>query len=73
MFTPEFFKMPKDFPPGEVNDVSDRVALPADLPPGQYTLSVGVVDASSTPIVRLGIKGRADDGWYPLNMAQVVK
>ena len=25
------------------------------------------------PRVRLGIKGRADDGWYPLSKIQVVK
>ena len=58
MFTPEFFKMPKDLPNGEINDVSDSIALPADLPAGQYTLSIAIVDETSTPVVRLGIKGR---------------
>ena len=73
LFTPEFFKMPKDLPPGEINDVSDTITLPADLPAGPYTLSIAIVDASSTPVVRLGIKGRADDGWYPLSKIQVMK
>jgi hypothetical protein len=74
LFTPEFFKEPKDLPRGEINDVSDTVALPNDLPAGQYTLSVAVVEAEgAAPVVRLGIKGRAEDGWYPLSKIQVVK
>jgi hypothetical protein len=71
LFTEEFFKEPKDLPRGEVNDVSDTVVLPTDLPAGQYTLSIAVVDASSSPVVRLGIKGRAEDGWYPLSKVQM--
>ncbi|MGA2033262.1 MAG: DUF4832 domain-containing protein [Thermoguttaceae bacterium] len=66
LFTPDFFKMPNDLPPGEINTVAESILVPADLPAGPYTLSIAIVDASSTPIVRLGIKGRADDGWYPL-------
>jgi hypothetical protein len=74
MFTPEFFKEPKDLPSGEVNDVSEALALPADLPAGKYTLSIAVVQSeAAAPVVRLGIKGRADDGWYPLSKVQVVK
>ena len=67
MFTPDFFKMPKDLPSGDVNDVVDAVALPADLPAGPFTLSIAIVDESSSPVVRLGIKGRANDGWYPIS------
>jgi len=73
MFTPEFFKMPNDLPSGEVNDVVGAVALPANLPAGPHTLSIAIVDASSTPIVRLGIKRRADDGWYPISKVQVAR
>jgi hypothetical protein len=72
LFTEEFFKEPKDLPPGPVHDVSDTITLPADLPIGKYTLAVGVVE-SSAPIVRLGIKGRADDGWYPLSKVEIVQ
>jgi hypothetical protein len=72
MFTPDFFRMPKDLPPGEVNTVTDTVPLGL-LTAGTYTLSIAVVDESWTPIVRLGIKGRAKDGWYPLSKIQVVK
>jgi hypothetical protein len=70
MFTPEFFKMPPDLPPGEVVAVADNITL-ANVPAGQYTLSLGVVDASSNPVLRLGIQGRTDDGWYPLSKIRV--
>ena len=73
LFTPEFFKMPKDLPGGNVNDVLDTIALPTELPIGQYTLSLAVVDASSTPILQLAIQGRTDGSWYPLSKIQVVK
>jgi hypothetical protein len=71
LFTDEFFQMPQDLPPGEINDVADSFRLPADLPPGRYTLAIGVVDQSGTPVVRLGIQGRRDDGWYPLSALEV--
>lgn len=74
MFTPDFFKMPKDLPPGEIRVVSATMSLPANLPIGEYTLSIAVVeDATWVPVLRLGIKGRADDGWYPISKIQVTK
>jgi hypothetical protein len=73
MFTPEFFKMPQDLPPGEINAVADSIDIPADLPVGQYTLSIAVVDSLMSPVLRLGIKGRSAHGWYPLSKIQVVK
>lgn len=67
-FTPEFFKEPADLPLGEIVEVVDRVVLPANMPAGTFRLSVGVVgEKTSQPVVRLGIKGRAEDGWYPLS------
>ena len=73
LFTEEFFEEPKDLPPGPVNDITDSINLPGDLPPGDYTLSVGVIGVSTEqPVVRLGIKGRAKDGWYPLSKVTVV-
>ncbi len=67
LFSEEFFQEPKDLPPGEVVSVSETISLPGDLPAGEYTLSVAVVDEkTSLPAIRLGIQGRADDGWYPL-------
>jgi hypothetical protein len=73
LFTPEFFREPKDLPPGPVYDVADHVDLPADLPAGRYTLSVAVVEESSAPVVRLAVKGRGDDGWYALSKVQVTR
>ena len=73
LFTADFFKNPQDLPPGEVVGVSDSLALPADIPLGQYVLSLAVVGEEEKPVVRLGIKGRADDGWYPLSKVTVVK
>jgi len=71
LFTPEFFKEVKDLPPGDIYAVSDKIAL-ADVPAGQYALSVGIVE-DKAPVVRLGIKGRAENGWYPLSKVQVAK
>lgn len=68
LFTEEFFKQPDDLPPGEVHDVVDTLGLPDDLFPGSYALSLAVVgEADIQPVVQLGIKGRSEDGWYPLS------
>mgnify|MGYP005844739123 CR=1 FL=1 len=74
LFDEDFFREPKDLPPGPVYRVADRVPLPADLPPGAYTLALAVVEGEKfTPVVQLGIQGRAPDGWYPLSKLQVAK
>lgn len=71
-FTEAFLKEPPDLPPGDSYPVEDRVPMPLDLAPGRYTLSVGVVGHEmSKPIVRLGIKGRDSEGWYPLGQIDV--
>jgi Domain of unknown function (DUF4832) len=72
LFTDAFFKEPPDLPPGEVNPVSDTIALPRDLPAGDYTLALAVVEGeASRPVVKLAIQGRASDGWYPLSKVVV--
>ena len=72
LFTEEFFKQPADLPPGDIHEVRDAVSMPSDLAPGEYSLSVAVVgEKSEEPVVRLGIEGRADDGWYPLSSVRV--
>lgn len=74
LFSEEFLKQPPDLPPGPTVDVGDAIALPADLPAGKLTLSIGVVgENSDKPLVRLGIQGRAADGWYPLSTLKVGK
>ncbi len=72
LFTEDFLREVPDLPPGDVVQVTDRVTLPNDLPKGDYDLALGVVGENSTePVVRLAIKGRASDGWYPLSKLTV--
>jgi len=74
LFTEGFYKGDWDLPNGEVNDVADEAALPADLPPGRYRLSIAVIGSDTlAPAIRLGIQGRAQDGWYPLSELTVTK
>ena len=73
LFTDAFFKEVPDLPPGPVCEVIEKLTVPADLPVGAYTLSVAVVDETQVPVVRLAIKGRGDDGWYPLSKLDAVK
>jgi len=74
LFTEEFFAGRFDLPRGPVADVTDRVVLPADLPPGEYALSLAIVgETSEGPVVRLGIAGRGEDGWYALSRIRVTK
>ncbi|TVS20475.1 MAG: DUF4832 domain-containing protein [Planctomycetaceae bacterium] len=74
LFTEEFFKQPADLPPGEVHAVVDTISLPDDLLPGSYALSLAVVGETDTkPVVQLGIKGRSEDGWYPLSRLTISK
>jgi Arc/MetJ-type ribon-helix-helix transcriptional regulator len=48
--------------------------LPSVATAGAYTISIAVVsETEEQPAVRLGIKGRADDGWYPLSKVEVVR
>ena len=72
LFTDGFFKEPSDLPAGEIAAVNDSFTLPADIPAGSYMLSLAVVgEHDSSPVIRLGIKGRADDGWYPVSQIKV--
>ena len=74
LFTEEFFKEPADLPPGEIVDVADTIQLPDNLSPGTYTLSVAVVgEERNEPVVQLGIRGRSEDGWYPLSTVTISK
>jgi len=72
LFTVEFFKQPADLPPGKVYRVADTIRLPEDAPSGDYVLSIGVVGVETEqPVVRLGIKGRDPDGWYPVSKVMI--
>lgn len=59
-------------------DLVERIALPADLKPGDYALQIAIVEPSeplsaSKPVVRLAISGRRDDGWYPVSCVKVTQ
>jgi hypothetical protein len=75
LFTDAFFKAPPDLSPGPIYSVPDSVALPPQVRPGVYALAVGIVGEpgaqQEVPVVRLAIKGRSDDGWYPLGKLRV--
>ncbi len=74
LFTEDFYKGDWDLPNGEAVDVPDRIALPADIPAGRHRLSIAVIgEETLTPTVRLGIQGRAENGWYPLSSLDVTK
>ncbi len=70
---PRFLEDPPDLPPGKPVRVVDKIRLPAELPPGDYTLAVGIVTAENLqPVIRLAIEGRAEDGWYPLSRITIL-
>jgi hypothetical protein len=74
LFTEDFYKGTWDLPNGELAEVKDAIALPADLPAGSYRLSLAVVSGDPpAPVIRLGIQGRGADGWYPLSNVEVRK
>jgi hypothetical protein len=57
--------------PGD-NLYDDAVFLPADMPPGGYELSIGLLDPRTRrPEVRLAIAGMDPDGWYTLGKIEV--
>jgi len=50
----------------------DPVFVPADLPAGDYELSVALLDpVTLQPAIRLGMQGRDSDGWYRLGKIHV--
>ena len=74
LFTAAFPENVPDLPPGELHTVTDGITLPADLLPGDSKLAIGVVEEKSeTPVVRLAITDRDQDGWYPLSTLKIVR
>lgn len=52
--------------PGD-NTYDDAIYIPADMPAGEYEVSVGLLDPHTrTPAVKLAIAGVDSEGWYPL-------
>lgn len=63
----EYLKNPLDLPPGKIYSIKDSIVIPSNLVPGKYNLSLGIKDViPDKPLLQLGIKGRDDEGWYPL-------
>jgi hypothetical protein len=57
--------------PGD-NLYDGSVTVPPDVPPADYELQIGLIDAASgAPRVRLAIAGRQPDGWYSLGKIKV--
>ena len=57
--------------PGD-NLYDDAVSVPGDLPPGDYGLSLALVEPSTRePCIRLAIDGRDADGWYALGKIRI--
>jgi len=57
--------------PGD-NVYDGAVFLAPDTPPGEYELSLGLLDpVSRTPRVKLAIEGMDAEGWYPLGKIEV--
>jgi hypothetical protein len=41
---------------------------------GEYQLAIGVVGKDPTkPLVKIGIKGKSEDGWYLLSELTILK
>ncbi len=50
------------------------VTIPADAPPGQYELQLGILDVKTDrPRVKLAIAGVDAEGWYPLGTLRIQK
>ncbi|MCC6585123.1 MAG: DUF4832 domain-containing protein [Bryobacterales bacterium] len=57
--------------PGD-NLYDSAVYLPADMPEGDYDLSIALVDAATrTPKIKLAIAGAGADGWYRMGKLTV--
>lgn len=57
--------------PGK-REVTESFALPGSLREGRYALALALVHPRTRePEIRLGIEGRAPDGWYPLSQVEV--
>jgi len=51
---------------------SKTLILPIDVNPGNYQISLGIVDPyDEEPAINLAIEGRDDDGWYLLSSVEV--
>jgi hypothetical protein len=56
---------PRQWLPGACHEVTDAVVLPSAIPPGLYSVDVGILDRDGgSAHVALAIEGRRPDLWY---------
>ncbi len=62
----------KQWLPGPLHRVEDRVVVPATVPAGTYMLDVGILseDARSA-VVDLAIEGKRTDRWYSVSRVEI--
>jgi len=59
--------------PGD-NLYDDAVFVPLDMPAGEYTLQIGIIDPQShEPKVKLAIEGMDQDGWYTIGNMKITE
>lgn len=59
--------------PGD-NLYDGTLYIPANFPPGEYEISVAIVDnLNFKPAIQLAIEGKRNDGWYELGNVEVVE
>ena len=59
---------PRGWIPGASHEVRDVMLIPADIPPGVYSLDVGILDRDSgSAHVSLAIEGKRADLWYAVS------
>ena len=52
----------------------DAIAIPWDMPIGNYRMQIGIVDPQShQPKVKLAIEGRDSEGWYTFGKIEIKK
>lgn len=54
-------------------EVRETLKLPRALSPGAYDLRVAFLGPDGKAVLKLGIAGRGDDGWYTVSQVAVVK
>ena len=63
----------KSWLPGD-NIYDDAIAVPWDMPSGNYQMQVGILDPQShKPKVNLAIEGKDNDGWYSIGKIKIKK
>jgi hypothetical protein len=63
---------PRRWIPGTSHEVRDIVVIPADIPPGVYSLDVGILDRDGgSAHVAMAIEGRRSDTWYATSKVSI--